>query len=48
MFLMFAERLKKQNSFSVGITGFATLLPEFIEIMGNQPKYNGSYKVNGS
>ena len=30
---------------SVGITGFASLLPEIMEIVGNQPKYNGSYKV---
>ena len=32
--------------FLVGVTGFATLLPEIAEILGNQPKYNGTYKVS--
>ena len=36
----------RKSSFSVGISGFASMLPEIIEIMGNQPKYNGAYKVH--
>ena len=35
----------RKSSLSVGISGFASMLPEIIEIMGNQPKYNGAYKV---
>ena len=30
---------------AVAISGFATMIPEIAEIVGNQPKYNGSYKV---
>ena len=39
------SRKYRKSSFSVGISGFASMLPEIIEIMGNQPKYNGAYKV---
>ena len=32
--------------YSVGISAFATMLPEILEILGSQPKYGGDYKVN--
>ena len=30
----------------VGISVFASMIPEIIEIVGNQQKYGGSYQVN--
>ena len=35
-----------QVLYSVGISIFATMLPEIIDILGSQPKYAGNYKVN--
>jgi hypothetical protein len=30
------------------IASFASNIPEIVELVGNQPKYSGSYKVSGS
>ena len=38
--------INKTTSYSVGISAFATMLPEILEILGSQPKYGGEYKVN--
>ena len=32
--------------FSVAIASFANFVPEIVELLGNRPKYAGSYKVS--